>query len=148
MGGRGAFYKSGGSGIAKEYREYSTISQIGRIKVVIWEAGKNNATINFSNTPNTTYYSCSKERMRIEKIYFYRNHRLYKSIDLDIDKGTPHVHYWKEGKSVGRKSHDPNNVFQLSGRDARLVRQAQEWNDKHKNDTALWKKTKKTKARS
>lgn len=132
MGGRGQFVASCGHGISEEYREYSTISQIGRIKVVQWDKGTNNATITYSNTPNTTYYAYSKERKRIEKIYFYRNHRLYKSIDLDIDKGTPHVHYWKEGKSVGRKSHDPNNVFSLSGRDERLVRQAQEWNAKHK----------------
>lgn len=131
MGGRGAFEKSGGSGIAKEYREYSTISQIGRIKVVQWDKGINNKTINYSNTPNTTYYSYSTRYNRIEKIYFFRNHRLYKSIDMKLNE-TPHVHYWKEGKSVGRKSHDPNNVFQLSGRDARLVRQAQDWNEKHK----------------
>lgn len=131
MGGRGQFLASGGRGIAPDQRQYSTISQIGRIKVVQWDKGENNRTITYSNTPNTTYYSYHRKHERIEKIYFFRNHRLYKSIDL-IDKQGPHVHYWKEGKSVGRKSHDPNNVFPLSGRDERLVRQALEWNKKHK----------------
>ena len=131
MGGRGAFERSGGQGIAKEEREYSTISQIGRIKVVQWDNGTNNRTITYSNTPNTTYYSYSKENGRIEHVYFYRDHRLYKSIDMKSGE-TPHVHYWREGQTVGRKSHDPNNHFELSGRDTRLVKQAQEWNAKHK----------------
>ena len=131
MGGRGAFKASGGHGINKEYREYSTVSQIGRIKVVQWDQGTNNRTITYSNTPNTTYYSYSKENGRIEHVYFYRDHRLYKSIDMKSGE-TPHVHYWREGQTVGRKSHDPNNHFELSGRDTRLVKQAQEWNAKHK----------------
>jgi len=131
MGGRGAFEKSGMHGISEEHREYSTISQIGRIKVVQWDKGSNNKPMTYSNTPNTTYYSYSKEHHWIEKIFFYRNHRLYKSIDMKPGE-TPHVHYWKEGKSVGRKSHDPNNVYPLSGRDKRLVIQAKTWNRKHK----------------
>lgn len=132
MGGRGAFNASGGHGIDEKYREYSTISQIGRIKVVQWDKGTNNRPITFSNTPNTTYYAYSKENERIEHVYFYRDHRLYKSIDMKEGE-TPHVHYWrKDGSSVGRKSHDPNNVFSLTGCDERLLKQAQEWNAKHK----------------
>lgn len=82
MGGRGAFEKSGGTGIKDKFREYSTIGYLNHIKVLEWEKGRNNATITYSNKKNTTYYSYSSARKRIEHIYYYRNHRLVKSFDF------------------------------------------------------------------
>ena len=132
MGGRGSFLKSGGRGIPIEDREYSTIGTLGRIKIVQWDKGTTNSTTVYSNTPNTTYYSFSKERNRIEKIYYFRNHRLRKSVDFEIDKNKPHVHYWKNGEVVGRKSHDKKNMFPLDERDMRLYKQAMKWNNERK----------------
>lgn len=132
MGGRGSFLKSGGRGIPAEDREYSTIGTLGRIKIVQWDKGTNNRTIPYSNTPNTTYYSYSTKRERIEHIYYFRNHRLYKSVDFEIDKNRPHVHYWKGGGMVSRKAHDKKNIFPLGERDTRLYKQAIKWNQARK----------------
>lgn len=130
MGGRGAFEKSGGNGIAQEYREYSTIGTLNHIKIVQWDKGKNNKTIPYSNTKNTTYYSYSWKKGKIEKIYYYRNHKLVKSVDM-YDKAGPHIHYWKNGNIVGRKSHDPKNTFTMNERDSRLYNAAIKWNREH-----------------
>lgn len=130
MGGRGAFNASGGTGIKEEFREYSTIGYLNHIKIVQWDRGINNKTITYSNTRNTTYYSYNKKNGRIEKIYYYRNHRLVKSVDM-YDKAGPHIHYWKNGNVVGRKSHDPKNTFAMNERDTRLYNAAIEWNKEH-----------------
>lgn len=37
MGGRGAFEKSGGTGINVEDREYSTIGYLNHIKIIQWD---------------------------------------------------------------------------------------------------------------
>lgn len=115
-----------------EEREYSTIETLGRIEIVQWDKGKNNKTIPYSNAPNTTYYAYSKERNRIEKIYYYRNHKLYKCVEFDIDLNRPHVHYWRNGMEVGRNRHDSKNIFALDERDMRLYKQAMEWNQARK----------------
>ena len=130
MGGRGAFEKSGGTGINVEDREYSTIGYLNHIKIIQWDKGINNKTITYSNTKNTTYYSYNKKNGRIEKIYYYRNHRLVKSVDM-YDKAGPHIHYWKNGNVVGRKSHDPKNTFAMNERDTRLYNAAIKWNKEH-----------------
>lgn len=129
MGGRGAFEKSGGTGINVEDREYSTIGYLNHIKVLEWEKGRNNATITYSNKKNTTYYSYSSARKRIEHIYYYRNHRLVKSVDFyDSNKKlSPHVHYWGQNGPVGRGRYDKNNVFSLNERDTRLFIPALNW---------------------
>lgn len=130
MGGRGAFQNSKGGGINVEYREYKAIDKIGHIKVLIWTEGENNKTITFSNTPNTTYYSADKYG-RIEKIYYYRDHRLIKSVDFKRNE-TPHTHYWSSsGSVVGRKEHDPNNTFPLNERDIKLWKTAVKYNKEH-----------------
>lgn len=133
MGGRGAFEKSGETGIKDKFREYSTIGYLDHIKIVQWNKGKNNSTITYSNTKNTTYYSYSKENERIEHIYYYRNHRLVKSVDF-YDKQnnlTPHTHYWGKNGPVGRKKHDPKNTFTMNDRDTRLYTSAIRWNNEH-----------------
>lgn len=132
MGGRGAFEQSGGKGIAPEFREYSTIGYLNHIKIVQWDKGTNNKTITYSNTRNTTYYSYNQRKGVIEKIYYYRNHRLVKSVDM-FDKAGPHTHYWKNGTAVGRKSHDPKNAFRMNDRDTRLYEAAIKWNNEHGN---------------
>lgn len=129
MGGRGAFEKSGSSGIAQEYREYSTIGTLNHIKIVQWDKVKNNSTITYSNTKNTTYFSYSSARNRIEHIYYYKNHRLVKSVDFynSNKELSPHVHYWGKNGPVGRGCHDKNNFFSLDERDTRLFKSALNW---------------------
>lgn len=132
MGGRGAFNKNYGNtgGIPMDKREYSCIGMLGRIKIIQCNTKRNNPTTTYSNTANTTYFSYSKENKRIDRIYYFRNHKLYKSVDFKPNE-TPHVHYWHNGQ-VGRKSHDKSNIHPLSERDNRLMKEALEFNQKHK----------------
>ena len=132
MGSRGKFNESYGKtgGIPIESREYSCIGYLGRIKIIQCNAKKNNPTPTYSNTANTTYYSYSKENHRIERIYYYKNHKLYKSVDFKNNE-IPHIHYWNN-RIVGRKSHDKHNSHELNDRDRRLMNLALEYNKTHK----------------
>lgn len=131
MGGRGSFDPNMGrtGGIPLENRKYSEIGMIDGIKIIQCDAFRNNPTTTYSNTSNTTYYSYSKERHRIEHIYYFRNHRLVKSVDFEEGR-SPHVHYWNS-KVVGRKRHDKHNTHELSDRDTRLMNNAIKWNNEH-----------------
>lgn len=132
MGGRGAFDMNLGrtGGIPMSKREYSCVGKLGGIKIIQCNTKRNNPTPTYSNTANTTYYAYSKEYKRIEKIYYFRNHKLYKSVDFKPGE-TPHVHFWHSGQ-VGRKSHDKGNIHPLNERDTRLMNQALEYNKKIK----------------
>ena len=123
MGDRGSYSASYGKsgGIPPEKREYSCVGVIGHIKVIQSDNTSNNHTPTYSNTKNTTYFAYSKERHRIEAIYYYRNHRLVKSVDFGKGREKPHVHYWSPSGMVGRKRHDKKNSFELSARDKRLM---------------------------
>lgn len=128
MGGRGAFLSSFGrtGGIPHSNREYSCIGYLGKIKVIQCDTKSNNPTPTYSNTANTTYFSYSKENKRIEHIYYYRNHKLFKSVDFKEGE-TPHAHFWNSSV-VGRKKHSSQNIHSLSSKDKRLVKQAQQFN--------------------
>ncbi len=135
MGGRGAFDPNKGKtgGVPLEKRGFSEVDRIGNIKVIQCDVEKNNPTTTFSNTRNTTYFAYSKERKEIEHVYYFRNHRLVKS--MDFGKGEkPHTHYWGLNGMVGRKRHDKKNIFSLSDRDTRLMKKAQEYNTKKKKE--------------
>ena len=55
MDGRGAFEKSGGTGINMEDREYSTIGYLNHIKIIQWDIrDDHNKLPTYSNTKNTT----------------------------------------------------------------------------------------------
>lgn len=92
MGSRGAFNPSYGrtGGIPLNQRDYSCVGTLGRIKIIQCDKKTNNPTTTYSNTSNTTYYSFSKENNRIERIYYFKNHKLYKSVDFKPNE-TPHV---------------------------------------------------------
>ncbi len=131
MGDRGSYSSGYGKtgGIPLDQRKFSEVGKIGGIKVIQSDESKNNHTPTYSNTKNTTYFAYSKERDRIEHIYYYRNHRLYKSVDFKEGE-TPHVHYWSSSGMVGRKRHDKNNSFKLSNRDKRLMKLAKSFKKK------------------
>lgn len=133
MGGRGAFIKSGMTGIAQEYREYSVVDYIGCFKVIQWDMGDNNHTPVYSNTPNTVYYSYSKERGQIERILFYKDHHLTCSIDMEKHGNPAHVHKWDiSGTQVGRVAHSRKNTFGLSTTDMKYYNEAKKWNEEHR----------------
>lgn len=131
MGGRGAFDPNMGrtGGIPVENRKYSEIGKIDNIKIIQCDEYSNNPTTIYSNTANTVYYSYSKENGRIEHIYYFKNHKLVKSVDFKENE-VPHVHCWNN-KMVGRKKHDKHNHFDLSDRDKRLMNKALKWNNDH-----------------
>lgn len=126
MGDRGSYSPSYGKtgGIPLDNRYYSEVGKIGGIKVIQSDKTSNNHTPTYSNTKNTTYFAFSKERDRIEGIYYYRNHRLIKSVDFGKEGETPHVHYWCSSGMVGRKRHNKRNIFELNDRDKRLMKMA------------------------
>ena len=129
MGGRGAFSTEYG-GIPIEEREYSCIAVVAKIKVLQCDTKKNNPTITYSNTKNTTYFAFSKERDRIEKILYYRDHKLIKCVEFKNNE-IPHTHYYKkDGDVIWRKRHDHTNEFGLNERDKRLMKAAKEFNNK------------------
>lgn len=123
MGGRGSYSADYGKsgGVPPENRKYSEVGKIGNIKVIQSDETSNNRTPTYSNTKNTTYFAYSKERDRIEGIYYYRDHRLVKSVDFGKEGETPHVHYWSPSGMVERKRHDKRNIFELSARDKQLM---------------------------
>ena len=128
MGARGAFDPNYGrsGGIPIEKRNYSCIGTLNNIKIIQCDKFSNNPTTTYSNTSNTTYYAYSKENKRIEHIYYFRNHKLVKSIDFKAGE-IPHAHYWSQS-NVGRKKHDANNIHSLNDRDLRLMHAAQMYN--------------------
>lgn len=130
MGSRGAFVSSLGrtGGIPLSNRDYSCIGYLGKIKVIQCGTKSNNPTPTYSNTANTTYFSYSKENKKIEHIYYYRNHKLVKSIDFKEGE-VPHAHYWNSSV-VGRKKHSSHNTRPLTDKDKRLLKLAQDYNKK------------------
>ena len=72
MGDRGSYSPDYGKtgGIPPENRKYSDVGSINNIKVIQSDETSNNRTPTYSNTSNTTYFSYSKERDRIENIYY------------------------------------------------------------------------------
>lgn len=134
MGGRGSFNPNMGKtgGIPVESRIYSCIGTLGKIKIIQCDKVSNNPTPTYSNTANTVYFSYSKENGRIEHIFYYKNHKLVKSIDFN--KGVkPHAHYWNNG-IIGRKRHDKRNFHELSDRDNRLLNLAIKYNKENGKD--------------
>lgn len=130
MGGRGAFDPNYGrtGGIPEDKREYSCVGFLSHIKIIQCDTKVNNPTTSYSNTANTTYYSYSEKFHRIDHIYYFRNHKLCKSVDFKPGE-EPHTHYWgRIAGPVGRKKHDKKNIFPLNNRDLRLMKKAMEYN--------------------
>lgn len=133
MGSRGTFDPSMGKsgGIQIEQREFSTIGYLNNVKIIQCDTKSNSPTTTYSNTANTVYYGYSKEQHCIEHIYYYKNHRLVKSVDFKEGE-TPHTHYWNNKNGVvGRTRHDQRNHRGLTERDTRLMNKAKEYNNTH-----------------
>lgn len=82
IGGRGAFDISSQC-IPLERRQYHQIGSHNGIKIIEGITINNAKTPVMSNTANTAYAIWSQNANRITSILFYRNHILYKQIDVD-----------------------------------------------------------------
>ena len=89
MGGRNAYSASSKSIVSKQYH---TIGTDGKMTFIQSHVDRPKDPVR-SNSPNPIYVVVSKEG-EIENIYFYKNHKVIKSIDFDDEKG-PHGHTWK-----------------------------------------------------
>lgn len=127
MRGRGAYW----SGASKDFnsREFDSIGSLGNKKVLKVREGVENLVLpQYSNTPNTTYYSVNNSG-EIKSIGFYRDHKIVKSIDI-TSKGA-HYHIWKDSTVTRKGVTTPSRLkvkveYPLfSDRDKRLVKQAQ-----------------------
>lgn len=129
MGGRGAFDSKTGT-IPVENRKYHQVGEFNGIKIIESDHFINGKPPVMSNTKNTAYAIWSKTAGKIKQIAFYKNHVLYKQIDIDGAKS--HWHNVKIGSDgqIGRVSHVPENVFKLSASQWKLVKVLSKWRKK------------------
>ena len=90
-----------------------------------------------SNSDSPIYLSSSVDKktgvITVKKIAIYKNHKLEKVIDLN--HGEPHMHRWDEDSKgdIGRKSHNPENKFDVPHEYKSLVDNVNNFNnEKHK----------------
>lgn len=127
MGGRGSFDHSSGT-IPIEHREYVEIGTIEGIKIIEGISTKNGKTPVMSNSADTAYAVWSETAGKIKHVFYYKDHVLYKAIDLEGSKSHwHHVTVDKETGKIGRISHDPDNVKQLLASQWELVRTLERW---------------------
>ena len=130
MGGRGSFDKSTMS-IPVENRKYKTLDVVDGIKIIEDIESGNGKTPVMSNTADTIYAVWSKSAGRIKHIFYYKNHVLYYSIDLEGKKSHAHkVYVNPETGEIGRKTHSKDNRLELSTKEWTLVNKLAEWKKK------------------
>lgn len=130
MGGRGSYNYSTGS-IPIENRFFEQIGMLDGIKVLRHKTNAGKSTPVMSNTANTAYAVFSKKENKITSLYFYKNHTLYRSVDIE-DNGHAHAHHWEYNPKTGiitRKRHDSSNIFPLTSKETNLVNNARKWKE-------------------
>ncbi len=111
MGGRGSYDQSSNS-IPFANREYSLIGTYGNIQIIEGIKSKNGKTPVMSNGKNSVYAVWSETVGCIKHVFYYKNHVLYKAVDLEGAKSHWHkVNVNPETGEIGRISHDKENVF-------------------------------------
>jgi len=127
MGGRGSFDKSTKS-IPVENRKYKTLDVIDGIKIIEDFESGNGKTPVMSNTADTIYAVWSESAGRIKHIFYYKDHYLYYSIDLEGKSShAHHVYVNPETGEIGRKTHSKNNYLLLSPDEWNLVKNFEKW---------------------
>jgi hypothetical protein len=130
MGGRGS-YDHSAECIPIEKREYVQIGSFNGIKILEGITIKNGKPPVMSNTADTVYAIWSDTAKCIKSVLYYKNHVLYKAIDIVGEKS--HWHNVKINAStgeIGRKTHDHQNFHELSETQWKLVNQLMEWKKK------------------
>lgn len=130
MGGRGSFDKATMS-IPVEKRKYKTLDVMDGIKIIEDFESGNGKTPVMSNTADTVYAVWSESAGRIKHIFYYKNHVLYYSIDLEGKNSHAHKVYMdpKTGE-IGRKTHDKKNHLELSPKEWIIVGKLEKWKKK------------------
>jgi len=130
MGGRGSFDKATMS-IPVEKRKYKTLDVVDGIKVIEDFESGNGKTPVMSNTANTVYAVWSESAKRIKHIFYYKNHVLYYSIDLEGKNSHAHkVFVNPKTGEIGRKTHSKDNYLELSAKEWNLVNKFEKWTKK------------------
>ena len=130
MGGRGSFDKSTMS-IPVENRKYKTLDIVDGIKVIEDFESGNGKTPVMSNTADTVYAVWSESARRIKHIFYYKNHVLYYSIDLEGKNSHAHnVYVNPKTGEIGRKTHSKDNYLELSAKEWNLVNKFSKWKKK------------------
>lgn len=130
MGGRGSFNKEAKS-IPIENRQYTQIGSFNGIKIIDGITIKNGKPPVMSNTANTVYAVWSKNAKRIKHVLYYKDHVLYKAVDLDGAQSHWHkVYIDSTTGEIGRKTHDKDNIFALSPSQWKLVNTLNKWKKK------------------
>ena len=150
MGGNGS-YSALTKGVPEVARTHSeATSRIDGHKILVQKKTETQIKIPMnSNSENPTYLCAKVDKegnVVISSIAEYKNHKLVKSIDLELDKNgnyipysstgkSSHAHNWSEGASgdVGRKRHDKGNAFPVPARYKPLIDKIVKYNkEKHK----------------
>lgn len=130
MGGRGSFDPKTQS-IPVENRKYKELDVIDGVKVIEHTEIKNGPTPVMSNTENSTYAVYSDNAKRIKHVFFYEDHVLKYTIDIEGDKSHSHkVFIDKDSGKIGRETHCESNTFELTTKEWELVKKLMQWKKK------------------
>lgn len=130
MGGRGSFDILTMS-IPVESRKYKTLDVIDGIKIIEDFESGNGKTPVMSNTADTKYAVWSQAAGRIKHIFYYKNHYLYYSIDLEGNNShAHHVYVNPKTGEIGRKTHSKDNHLTLSPDEWNIVKKFEKWKKK------------------
>ena len=130
MGGRGSFDKATMS-IPVEKRKYKTLDVVDGIKIIEDFESGNGKTPVMSNTADTVYAVWSGSAGRIKHIFYYKNHVLNYSIDLEGKNSHAHnVYVDPRTGEIGRKTHDKKNRLELSPKEWIIVNKLEKWKKK------------------
>ncbi|MGN0222850.1 MAG: hypothetical protein ACI4AM_02360 [Muribaculaceae bacterium] len=127
MGGRGSFDFTTNS-IPLENRQYVYLDSFNGIKIIKGITIKNGKPPVMSNTANTAYAVWSDTAARIKHILFYRDHILYKAIDIEGEDSHWHnVSIDSATGVIGRTTHNRKNTFEPSSSEWKLVKALEKW---------------------
>ncbi len=130
MGGRGSFDKATMS-IPVQNRKYKTLDVVDGIKIIEDFESGNGKTPVMSNTADTVYAVWSQSAGRIKHVFFYKNHVLYYSIDLEGKNSHAHnVFVNPKTGEIDRKTHSKDNYLELSPKEWNIVNKLEKWTKK------------------
>ncbi len=130
MGGRGSFDKATMS-IPVENRKYKTLDVVDDIEIIEDFESGNGKTPAMSNKANVVYALWSESAGRIKHIFYFKNHVLYYSIDMEGKNSHAHnVYVDPKTGEIGRKTHDKNNRLELSPKEWNVVNKLEKWTKK------------------
>jgi hypothetical protein len=117
--------------IPVQNRKYKTLDVVDGIKIIEDFESGNGKTPVMSNTADTVYAVWSQSAGRIKHVFFYKNHVLYYSIDLEGKNSHAHnVFVNPKTGEIGRKTHSKDNYLELSPKEWNIVNKLEKWTKK------------------